>query len=240
MTKAELQQRIAKAEERKVKKLGTIYKKEQLIEKKKTAVIRAGFQLTSEDKQRAYEYDHEIGWTMSQIEFLQDDIERLKKELPEIDALIEKYKGMLEQNLKEDELFSTFPEVFKQLEKELFERWFKWDVERKEFLTKELHELGYKVFINRYKHSNYNLVKYTTVEQLRADNEKQAHAFLIDLYRRVNAITGEVTDYSDVRLYGPALNGIIIGKAGKAKIETIIAGGYNIQREHYRVLVHSI
>ena len=99
---------------------------------------------------------------------------------------------MLEQNLKEDELFSTFPEVFKQLEKELFERWFKWDVERKEFLTKELHELGYKVFINRYKHSNYNLVKYTTVEQLRADNEKQAHAFLIDLYRRVNAITGKL------------------------------------------------
>ena len=240
MTTLQIKERLKKAEERKSKKLGTIDKKKKLIEKKTAAVHKAGYQLTEEDHRRAYEHDSELGWTMSQIEYLQEDIERITKEIPEIDALIEKYKNMLAEGIRQDDLFESFPEIFKILEKELTERWFNYDMERKKFLKEELSNLTYREFIKRYKYSGYDLAVYKTEKQLREENEKHAHLFLLDLYNRVNAITGEVTDYTNVYLNGPALNGIITGKAGKAKIETIIAGGYNIQREHYRVLVHSI
>ena len=36
------------------------------------------------------------------------------------------------------------------------------------------------------------------------------------------------------------INGIIVGTEGKAKIQTIGAGGYNIQCFHFRTLIHEI
>ena len=39
---------------------------------------------------------------------------------------------------------------------------------------------------------------------------------------------------------GPVLNGIVQGELGKVRIESILAGGYNIQKLHIRVLVKSI
>ena len=54
-------------------------------------------------------------------------------------------------------------------------------------------------------------------------------------------ITGDVIDVSGLTLNTDhALDGVVTGKLGKARVETIIAGGYNIQCEHYRALVKEI
>ena len=68
-----------------------------------------------------------------------------------------------------------------------------------------------------------------------------------ELVEKVTEITGNITDVSDLRVgMDGTLNGIIIGEDGKAKVETIVAGGYNTDRivnvkhgqvRHYRVLV---
>lgn len=62
---------------------------------------------------------------------------------------------------------------------------------------------------------------------------------ILDLIKRVTKVTGTITDASALRIgeQNGELNGLVIGEEGKAFVETIGAGGYNIQRFHYRVLV---
>lgn len=62
-----------------------------------------------------------------------------------------------------------------------------------------------------------------------------------ELVDKVTPITGEINDVSNLKIgIDGTLNGIVVGDKGKAKIESIGAGGYNIQCYHYRVLVHAI
>lgn len=71
-----------------------------------------------------------------------------------------------------------------------------------------------------------------------------------NMVEKVTEITGEVTDASNLSIgYDGNINGIIIGEEGKAKLETIGAGGYNQdiivnvkhgQCYHFRLLVHKV
>ena len=62
-----------------------------------------------------------------------------------------------------------------------------------------------------------------------------------DLVNRITAVVGTIKDakYLHIDANGN-LNGIVIGEDGKAKVETIGAGGWNIMVFHYRTLVHKI
>lgn len=77
------------------------------------------------------------------------------------------------------------------------------------------------------------------------DFEKYLNTYMNDRYDelvvKVTEHVGNITDVSDLHVgYDGGLNGIIIGDSGKAKVETIVAGGYNIQCRHYRCLVHKL
>lgn len=78
--------------------------------------------------------------------------------------------------------------------------------------------------------------------------EQEKNNKLIDLMTRVSKITGEILDATYLYIADDGnLNGYIIGKDGKAEVETIGAGGYNEhvildsgrrgQCYHFRVLV---
>jgi hypothetical protein len=76
---------------------------------------------------------------------------------------------------------------------------------------------------------------------LDSELEKEKKFKMLDLVERVTAVTGEITDASGLRIAPKGnLDGFVIGKKGKAKVETIGAGGHHIQRFHFRVLVHEI
>lgn len=63
----------------------------------------------------------------------------------------------------------------------------------------------------------------------------------VDLYHRCSAVVGVITDATGLRTGGNgSINGIVVGENGKASVETIMAGGWNIQCLHYRVLVTPI
>ena len=59
------------------------------------------------------------------------------------------------------------------------------------------------------------------------------------IIERTNAIVGQITDASNLKIGAKHdLNGYIIGTKGTAKVQTIDAGGYNIQCYHFRTLIN--
>lgn len=87
--------------------------------------------------------------------------------------------------------------------------------------------------------------QYKTIDEslarLDKDLNREVELKYDDLINRANKVVGQITDASNLSV-GPKgeLDGIIEGTKGKARIETIGAGGYNIQIFHYRVLIHPI
>ena len=78
-------------------------------------------------------------------------------------------------------------------------------------------------------------------EKLQKDLDKDADAKYDFIIERTNALIGTITDASGlyVGMKGD-LNGYIIGERGTVKVETIGAGGYNIQCYHFRTLINKV
>ena len=71
--------------------------------------------------------------------------------------------------------------------------------------------------------------------------ENEANAMYDDIINRTNAIVGEITDASQLSIGEKGeLNGFVFGTRGTAKVQTISAGGYNIQCFHFRTLIHEV
>ena len=227
-----LKDRIEKAKEMINKKENTIIKKTKMIEKKQKQIEKA-------------KEDNEKYWLEADIRSLEDDIKRGKKEIEAKKETLTKYELQLKGELEKESLYvKEMPSQFKQLQEALVERWNEWNKNRKATLIEKYKELGYKSFIKEYSYNDYDFMKIDD-KKLEATTEKEAKALIIDLYNRVKEITGEVESWEDVHATQGAqgmvvLNGTVKGKEGVAQVESILAGGYNIQRLHIRVLVKAL
>jgi chromosome segregation ATPase len=227
-----LKDRIEKAKEMINKKENTIIKKTKMIEKKQNQIEKA-------------KEDNEKYWFEADIRSLEDDIKRGKKEIEAKKETLTKYELQLKGELEKESLYvKEMPSQFKQLQEALVERWNEWNKNRKATLIEKYKELGYKEFIKEYSYNDYDFMRIDD-KKLEATNEKEAKALIIDLYNRVKEITGEVESWEDVHATQGAqgmvvLNGTVKGKEGVAQVESILAGGYNIQRLHIRVLVKAL
>lgn len=228
MTLTTLQDRISKAEERITKKSNTITKKQAQMVKKQASLEK----ITDEwDKY----------WAECEIGHLEEDIERLQKEIIENTKKVEEYKSQLAGAMERERLLQEIPENMKQMQVDLVERWDRWDKERREFLGEEYRRLGYREFFKKYNGTDYELRR-STDDEIHKNNMRDAKALILDLIYRVRDITGEITSWAGIRATQgtqgfTVLNGYVEGKQGRAKVESILAGGYNIQRLHVRVLV---
>lgn len=245
-----LKERIEKAQDKISKKEGTIQKKLKSIEKKSTYLktvhgIEDWKSYNKRDRSdKTEEIFSDIYWTICDLEGYEDDIIRLNHQIEETKKTIQKYEGQLAGEIEKESIFlKEIPDCMKQLQKELVQEWDRSDMERQQFYMKKIKELGYSEFVRTYSHTAYDLI-YKDEKQIHSSNEQDAKIFILDLYNRVKDITGEVTDWSYISLTQgntfPVLTGWVEGKEGKAKVESILAGGYNIQRLHIRTLVHSI
>lgn len=240
-----LRDRIEKAKAKIEKKSGTIVKRNAQIEKKVALLKAEGIA----DPLTADPWDHrttDAYWTLCDIRDHLESIERLEKEIAATKETLAKYEAQLTGEIaKEEILLNEIPEIFNSLRDELVVEWDRWDLERQEHLYNEYRKLGYTEFFKKgHTRADYEFIRKTGSE-IRDANVQAAKILILDLYYRVKGITGEVTDWAgietEVGTHGfTVLNGIVIGKEGRAKVESIYAGGYNIQRLHVRVLVHSI
>ncbi len=230
-----LSERIANAENKIGKKQRTILKKQELIAKKQH-LLDTKYLNQDSPEARTLKWD---------IEHYTDDISRLEREIAETTLTLDNYRkqltGLME---RESILIKELPEVLKGLQAELVDRWDKWDTERRDKIKADYYELDYKEFSRSYNHAD-KMFRLKSDEQIHNDNVKSAEDLIIDLIYRVRSITGEITDWNNIRATAgtggfTVLNGTVVGKEGIACVESITAGGYNIQRLHIRVLVHSV
>lgn len=244
-----LKERIKKALQKIEKKQNSLNKKITQVEKKYTALGKLGVSNPSEMDIKEYvnsENIDDIYEIYCDVETLQDNIRSDKNEIAELKQKIEKYKKQLDAELEKENLLSdNIPEVFVKLQSDLVDNWNVWDKERRNDLKKVFRELGSRgAFKNGYTKADYEF-KDRTDEQINSTNIRNAESLIIDLYNRVKDITGEVTDWKGIKASEgnngfTVLNGIVNGVKGSAEIESILAGGYNIQKLHIRVLVKSL
>lgn len=78
-------------------------------------------------------------------------------------------------------------------------------------------------------------------EKLKKDLDNEANNKYDFIIERTNEIVGTITDATGLRIGNDGdLNGLIIGDRGTAKVQTIGAGGWNIQCYHFRTLIHKV
>lgn len=246
MKSQELRERLEKAEANVEKRKATIERHKKAAEKKLQQIKAKGW----EPDRALYQNNRgneswEAYWAVCEYEHKLEDIKGATDKLAEAEEIAANWRAKLEKQVDlETKIAFEMPEVFRQLKDELAKSWTEYDLERKAMMLafKKRYtdgEMTYKEWRKHYKYSEELSLSRSEAEFYK-ENEREAEIFIIDLYNRVKAITGEVTDWGNIHYGGKALNGWVEGKNGKAKVESILAGGYNIQRLHVRVLVHEI
>ena len=196
-------------------------------------------------------------WYDDYISNNNSEIDRAKRDIEECTMQLKNYKNKLllieqKENKPVVQIFLDFMNNWKNEVKEFVNKqveiYLKLDVERCELSNYHRNEEGVKERIEELDKEmsqiNQGWVR-TRLNKSKKDLDKYLDKYFMDRYyelcNKVTDIIGEITDVS--KLYfgnDGSLNGIIIGTEGSAKVETIIAGGYNIQCLHYRVLIHKI
>lgn len=155
---------------------------------------------------------------------VRDYYHKLAEEYP---AAYEQYKADLAPFHK----VTYFEE--RKMKKENYEAW-------KEFNRQR--EAINQAFETRFGQLQHYMIGFN-VEWDRFENDIKNEAdrkydFIIE---RTNEIVKVITDASALRIGDKGdLNGYIVGTAGTAKVQTIGAGGYNIQCYHFRTLINRV
>ena len=109
------------------------------------------------------------------------------------------------------------------------------DFKRRTFVT----DLAILLKIIKYNYDDCeNTIDYDVLDKILEDDVKVKKEMFVT---RVQEIVGIIKDMVDFEIGDNGeINGVAIGDKSRAKVTTIIAGGYNIQRQHFRVLVKEI
>ena len=235
MTSAELKAKMeaAQAKVEKIKK--TIERHEKGAEKKMAVLTKNGWLPNSSLYRGA---NHDAYWAACEYESKLDDIKTATRKLADAEKVVQNWQAKYEKAYeKAQAIETTLPEALKEMRDQLTKIWTKADIEKRTKMHQVKSELDYRAFRKQYRYDEEESLNKTD-EQFEMRNRKEAELWVWDLYNRVIAEVGEVTDFSGIHFSGKALNGFVGGTKGAVNVETILAGGYNIQKLHMRVILH--
>ena len=113
--------------------------------------------------------------------------------------------------------------------------------------SEECHEINREIrYIEEsYSQFEWHELPYLDDDEIHERNVKAGKALVTDLYDRVTKIVGTFEDASELKVTRgnggfSVINGFVRGNGKTAKVQSIGAGGYNIQRFHIRTLVHEV
>lgn len=171
--------------------------------------------------------DFEIRWANYDLRCANSILKRAK-------ANYEKKLAAVELANEDDNKISNLPSVVKKMIKHVKDEC----VKNMLNVKKEMRDLYNN---DREKYEEQTTWAKNIMRSDEEDIEKVADVlgeeFALELVERTSHIVGKITDWSDLSFTIRGLNGVVKGTNGTAEVTTVRAGGYNIQRLHYRVLV---
>lgn len=257
------QERITKMEETIAKIKATIARHQTRLNKLEEQQAKYPYEMNYQkwreltDEQRASDYYGDWLDLWHKLDHCRDSIhDNIKKLNEKIDAL-----NVLRQKVeKEIERDNTIPPVLVDFMKELTNEWDSYDTFRKPFVE-DLYEKFSKAW-DKEKEEHWREPYYRMTTKIQDfgityqeyyyyhDNDKEywhkknmkdAKNLVLGLMNRVKAKCGNIQSFENLHIQianiGVCLNGYVKGDKGDAVVESIVAGGYNIQRKHIRVLV---
>jgi hypothetical protein len=161
-----------------------------------------------------------------------------------------KYETQLQMEIAKQKSVDDLPPIMKELKDGIYDMFLKRYTKYRDIASEVSRRLSGLFGSAKHKEMKSLAYEYGAVavdyeywldvsdETLENRARKDSDFYVLDLIRRVTKKVGTIQDYRNLTVNGPAINGVIIGERGSTRLETIIAGGYNIQREHYRVILH--
>lgn len=195
-------------------------------------------------------------------------------DINEIQQTIANYEQKIANLKQKEESISKMPVCIQEFRQKTADAWTRWELElipkvreaKEEYyaesgrLAKEYNENAWKdrelAKTNRkarnelYDRFSAKWGKFLplldmTEEEIKQKNEKEANNLVLDLYERITAHTGIVTDASELYVTAgtmgyAVINGFVKGEKKTVEVRSIGCAGYNIVRWHIRVIVTPI
>ena len=230
MTATEITERINKAQE-------AVRKLEALIAKREKELPKAEKALAKLDKETQWGEWFDASY---KVRTLRDGIVGGKQKLADKTSTLKRWQAKLDEVNAENKKLDEIPEQLKKLQAELATKIKNYHMRRRAFLRDKYSELGWTEFKEQYGWREYDYYLTRGEKDFEQMATKDAYAeakyWVLNLIYRTEKKVGQITNW---HLYfaTDSLNGWVEGTKGNANIETITAGGWNIQCLHTRVLV---
>lgn len=190
---------------------------------------------------------NEFYWQICEIESKMDDVKNATKKLRERERIASETFDKMNKKDQRNEAISQLPAIVLEFAERYKQLVYDWYIRACEGASEIMNDSSMKYMERRQKVLKYfNGTILQMVERHEEDKipkiaEKEKQELLEMFVARVLSVTGIIKDAKGLHFGDDGtVNGRIIGEKATVEVNTISAGGWNIQCFHYRVLVKQV